>query len=207
MPIAQDGALFTGIAIAQEIQPQQHDARCQAVSWVTLTNLEDKGFSEEQEENYREILDEEDAVCHNCGVESKVNSTERTENVVLDKAGAEGITDGLGGGTTPSFNRMKLGSTTSPGSPTKSQTQLDNTVTTSPSLTPSQFSTGGAEVGVSWTNTFASSTGRSNIRSVGMDTGTATGTNANLLNRATFTTAKDNDSNDLNVTYKLKVNR
>jgi len=126
--------------------------------------------------------------------------------VVVDVAGAEFITDYIdpNAARPGDFNRMKIGSTTSPSAPAEGDTQLSNTVATSPTLTPSQTSTGGAEKKLVYSNTFASSTGRSSVVSLGIDTTTATGTAAQLLNRVTFS-AKDNANNDLALTYELTV--
>lgn len=190
--------MFSGRGTAEAIEPATHDADCDQVHWVTQYKAEhvDK-FSDYD-------LDEDEAVCHSCGTSSTVVDTQTEKNVIVDKAGAETITDYITGADPADFVRMKLGSTATPSSPTEGDTQLSNTVTTSPSLTPTQQSTGGAEKKVVWSNTFASATGRSNVVSMGMDTGTATGTGANLLNRLTFT-AKDNANNDLSLTYELTV--
>lgn len=195
--LAHESVLLKGVATAEEVEPVEHGKTCNQVSWITKKKAEINNL-----EQYN--LEEDEAVCENCGVESTVNESSTEKNVILDQFGAEDITDLIATGSGVSYDRMKIGSTTSPTSPTEGNTQLSNTVATSPTLTPTQQSTGGAQKKVVWSHTFASSTGRSSVVSLGMDTGTATGTNAHLLNRVTFS-AKDNANNDLALTYELTV--
>lgn len=194
--LAHEALLVTGRATAETIQPVEHEKSCSGVQWMTHKKSEINDTDHE--------LQEDEAVCENCGVKSTVNDSETRQNVIVDTFGAEDITDLIASGSGVSYDRMKIGSTTSPTAPAEGDTQLSNTVATSPTLTPTQQSTGGAEKKVVWSNTFASSTGRSSVVSLGMDTGTATGTNAHLLNRVTFS-AKDNANNDLSLTYELTV--
>jgi len=197
MSLASDSTLITGYVTAEEISPV--DNGC-GHDWITEATAEQRGL-----DGYDD-LDEDEAVCHLCGEESTVNERSREKNVVVDVAGAEFITDYIdpNAARPGDFNRMKIGSTTSPTAPAEGDTQLSNTVATSPTLTPTQQSTGGAEKKLVYSNTFASSTGRSSIVSLGIDTTTATGTAAQLLNRVTFS-AKDNANNDLALTYELTV--
>jgi hypothetical protein len=195
--LAGDAALITGYVTAEEITPV--DGSC-GHDWITEATAEQRGL-----EGYSD-LEEDEAVCHLCGAESEVNDRSREKNVVVDVAGAEFITDLIdpNAANPGDFDLMKIGSTASPSSPTEGDTQLSNTVATSPVLTPSQTSTGGAEKKLVYSNTFASSTGRSSVVSLGIDTTTATGAGAQLLNRVTFS-AKDNANNDLALTYELTV--
>lgn len=197
MSFASDSTLITGFVTAEEIKPV--DNGC-GHDWITEETAEQRGL-----EGYKD-LDEDEAVCHLCDEKSTVKERSREKNVVVDVAGAEYITDYIdpSAARPGDFNRMKIGSTTSPSAPAEGDTQLSNTVATSPTLTPTQRSTGGAEKKLVYSNTFASSTGRSSIVSLGMDTTTATGTAAQLLNRVTFS-AKDNANNDLALTYELTV--
>lgn len=186
---------LSGKALVQEVNPVEND--CQH-DWVTAENAEWTGRDSEFD------VDDGEAICAECGAVSEVNDESVEKNVILDKAGAEQIADYIATGSGNIFNRMKIGSTATVTSPTEGDTQLSNTVATSPTLTATQQSTGGAEKKVVFSNTFASSTGRSSVVSLGMDTQTATGTNAVLLNRVTFS-AKDNANNDLALTYELTV--
>lgn len=197
MSLASDSALITGFVTAEEIVPVDNDC---GHDWITNATAEQRDL-----EGYSD-LESDEAVCHLCGAESKVSDRSREKNVVVDVAGAEFITDYIDPNAVRpgDFDRMKIGSTTSPSSPVEGDTQLSNTVATSPTLTPSQTSTGGAEKKLVYSNTFASSTGRSSVVSLGIDTTTATGTSAQLLNRVTFP-AKDNANNDLALTYELTV--
>lgn len=186
---------LTGKALVQEVGPVENG--CQH-DWMTKHKAEWLDKTEEYD------LGEEEAVCIECGASSHVNEESEEKNVVLDKGGAEQITDYIANGSGNIFDRMKIGSTATVSAPTENQTQLSNTVATSPTLTPTQQSTGGAQKKVVWSHTFPSSTGRSSVVSLGMDTQTATGTNAFLLNRVTFS-QKDNANNDLALTYELTV--
>lgn len=194
--LAHDAVLVTGRATAETVQNVEHSKNCEKPRWITAKKAEIMDLDHDVEEGK--------AVCDDCGVESEVTDTSTEKNVILDQFGAEDITDLIANGTGVQYDRMKIGSTTSPASPTEGQTQLDNTVATSPTLTATQQSTGGAQKKVVWSHTFPSSTGRSSVVSQGMDTGTATGTNAHLLNRVTFA-AKDNANNQLSLTYELTV--
>lgn len=194
--LAHETVLVKGIATAESIKPVQHTEECEGLDWVTKKKADIHDLDYELEEN--------EAVCHNCGVESEVVESDTQENVILDQFGAEDITDLIANGTGVTYDRMKIGSTATVTAPTEGQTQLSNTVATSPTLTATQQSTGGAQKKVVWSNTFPTATGRSSVVSQGMDTGTATGTNAHLLNRVTFT-AKDNANNELALTYELTV--
>jgi hypothetical protein len=187
---------ISGKALVQEVGPVENGCHH---NWMT----KHKAKWLNQEDEYDE-LEEDEAVCVECGETSTVNDESEEKNIILDKAGAEQIADYITNGTGNIFNRMKIGSTATVTSPTEDNTQLSNTVATSPSLTPTQQSTGGAQKKVVWSHTFPSSTGRSSVVSLGMDTQTATGTNAFLLNRVTFS-AKDNANNDLALTYELTV--
>lgn len=194
--LAHESILLKGVATAETIEPVEHDENCEQTDWITAHRAEVHDLDYD--------LEEDEAICRNCRTKSKVNDTDTQENVILDQFGAEDITDLIANGTGVQYDRMKIGSTATVTAPTEGQTQLSNTVATSPSLTATQQSTGGAQKKVVWSHTFASSTGRSSVVSQGMDTGTATGTNAHLLNRVTFT-AKDNANNQLAITYELKV--
>lgn len=194
--LAHESILLQGVATAETIEPIKHEDDCRQVNWIT------KHRAEVHELDYD--LEEDEAVCANCGVKSTVNDKSTEKNVILDQFGAEDITDLIANGTGVTYDRMKIGSTATPASPTEGQTQLSNTVATSPTLTATQQSTGGAQKKVVWSYTFSSATGRSNVVSQGMDTGTATGTNAHLLNRVTFP-SKDNANNNLAITYELTV--
>lgn len=56
---------------------------------------------------------------------------------------------------------------------------------------------------VQWEYTFTAGTGKSSIEEMGMFDGNTDGTDT-MLNRVTFT-AKDNENNDLQITYELTV--
>ena len=193
-----DAAVIAGKALTQTIKPVEHTEDCPGVEWLTKEKAEFSAQGVNPDE-----LEEGEAVCKHCGVKSEVRESDVNKNLVVDVAGAEYIAQYIAGQNPGDFVYMKLGSTATVTAPTEGDTQLSNTVRTSPSLTPTIEATGGADKVVVWSNTFSSGT-ESSIVSLAMDTTTANGTGAKILNRVTFP-AKDLANNDLAVTYKLTV--
>lgn len=122
-----------------------------------------------------------------------VISEEKKQNIVTD-AGAEAVVDYLADNAVDAFEFMAIGSGTT--SVDESDTALEDEEDRSGAITPS---TSGKTI--TWEHTFSSGAGKSAITEMGMLNASSNGT---LFNHLTFT-AKDNENNDLNITYDLTV--
>ncbi len=134
----------------------------------------------------------------------EVLSEETKENLIVHDAGSEQIADYIAGNTPANhFEYMAIGSDGT--SATKDDTGLGTQTAISTAITPSVISGGTYDRVVQWVHTFSAGDGGSSVEEMGMFNGsTGTGTDG-MLNHLTFT-AKDNQNNDLEITYELTIN-